>query len=109
MVVMQNDITSMGLTIQQHTSRLNNLESIVNNLQNDMVVVQSNITGLSLTVQQHTDAINQINDTLNTLTSQINDIVNSSKPIAGFTFNSIGFTDFHGNNGTGSFHGAWYK
>jgi hypothetical protein len=47
--------------------------------------------------------------TVNSFSTSINDIINLYKPIAAFTFNNVQFTDFFGNFGTGSFHGAWYR
>jgi hypothetical protein len=53
--------------------------------------------------------LTNLTNTVNSFSSSINDIVNQYKPIMGFTFNLIHFTDGSGNTANGSMYGAWYR
>jgi hypothetical protein len=67
------------------------------------------VNNFSTQLQQLNDNFIQLNTTVNGLSNSINEIVDQYKPIAGFSYNNVQFTDFTGNYGTGSFHGAWYR
>jgi hypothetical protein len=60
-------------------------------------------------LSQINNQITSLTNTVNTINTNINNIVNQYKPIEGFQFNIINFTDYHGNSATGNFHDAWYR
>jgi hypothetical protein len=63
-----------------------------------------NINLLHLTQQ-----VNAMNQTINNFQTSIDNILNQYKPIMGFTYNNVTFTDGSGNTATGNFHGGWYR
>jgi hypothetical protein len=90
--LLTNDLNTRVTTVE---TRLYNLEQFVDNI---------NISLLNLTQQ-----VNAMNQTINNFQTSIDNILNQYKPIMGFAYNNVNFTDFFGNNATGSFIGEWYQ
>jgi chaperonin cofactor prefoldin len=81
--------------LMAHSAQIRDLNNQVNQINN-------NISTL-------TNTVNQLNNTVNSMSTSINNIVNQYKPIMGFTYNNVTFTDGSGNTATGNFHGGWYQ
>jgi hypothetical protein len=95
--------------IDELNNKVSTLEGNVNFLIDTVAQVRLDIIDINLHLQQHQDSINQLNNTVNSLSTSINDIVNQYKPIMGFTYFNVNFTDFFGNTAVGSFTGGWYR
>jgi methyl-accepting chemotaxis protein len=104
-----NSITDINLRLIKVTNRVGTLEGNVNFLIDTVAQNSQDIARINLQLQQHQDAINQLNNTVNTMNTNLNDLINQYKPIMGFTYNSVSFTDYHGNFATGNFCDAWYR
>jgi hypothetical protein len=90
-------------------TQLTTLEGNVTFLFDTASKIEQNLTYINNQIQQQQTTITQLNNTVNTISTNINNILNQYTPIDAFQYNSINFTDYHGNSSSGSLHGVWYR
>jgi hypothetical protein len=105
----QPQIDDLNSRLTVLSQRVDNMQILLEMLQDQTNIIGAAVDNMRTQLTNLNNTVTTLTNTVNSLSISINDIVNQYKPIMGFVYNNVNFTDFFGNNATGSFSGGWYR
>jgi hypothetical protein len=102
-------VTNVETTLAQLDNQVQGMVIQILNLQDQVLANTTTIQSLNNQISQINSNVSSITNTVNSMNTNISNILNLYQPNSSFTVSNVNFTDYHGNNGTGSLHGGWYQ